>query len=393
MWLVVLSALFWFPLQEALRIHHTGTVTVEEGQPLTLKCSTSLQKNASLQWQAPSGFTIFFNEHPALKDSRYQLLHHSATQLYLRVPRASLQDEGVYTCLRYSHTVSTQRVQVVVRATPFKPTLEASVIRRPNGDSHLVLRCSTKSSKPPPQITWLLGNHLEIDGATHHEFGPDRKKCNTTSTLVIHAADKSSQVSCVVQHEGLRGRKLVTPFRFEDWVADQGTTAETLQRNPLSSHTSQRTTAAVSVMENSTTPEPTQEEEEQPTLDSGLTTETDPQQAGLMRRKSGILLLSLVSLLIFILFVIVQLFIMKLRKAHVIWRRENEISEHTLESYRSRSNNEETSSQEKNDQTSLSWGCLGHLLHWCSEAKTDRKGTIQPLCLEAKPARVPVSIV
>lgn len=42
---------------------------------------------------------------------------------------------------------------------------------------------------------------------------------------------------------------------------------------------------------------------------------------GLARKKSGILLLTLVSFLIFVLFIIVQLFIMKLRKAHVVWKK------------------------------------------------------------------------
>lgn len=40
------------------------TITVEEGQTLTLTCVTSLTKNTSLQWLAPSGFTIFLNQHP-----------------------------------------------------------------------------------------------------------------------------------------------------------------------------------------------------------------------------------------------------------------------------------------------------------------------------------------
>jgi cytotoxic regulatory T-cell molecule len=49
-------------------------------------------------------------------------------------------------------------------ATPLKPIVEASVIRRLNGEDHVVLKCSTQRSKPPPQITWLLGNGLEISG-------------------------------------------------------------------------------------------------------------------------------------------------------------------------------------------------------------------------------------
>lgn len=39
------------------------TVPIEEGQTLTLNCTVS-QETTSLQWLAPSGFTIFFNEQP-----------------------------------------------------------------------------------------------------------------------------------------------------------------------------------------------------------------------------------------------------------------------------------------------------------------------------------------
>lgn len=49
---------------EASLTNHTETITVEEGQTLTLKCVTSLRKSSSLQWLTPSGFTIFLNEYP-----------------------------------------------------------------------------------------------------------------------------------------------------------------------------------------------------------------------------------------------------------------------------------------------------------------------------------------
>lgn len=49
---------------EAFLTNHTETVTVKEGQTLILKCVVSQGKTTSLQWLAPSGFTIFLNEHP-----------------------------------------------------------------------------------------------------------------------------------------------------------------------------------------------------------------------------------------------------------------------------------------------------------------------------------------
>ncbi|KAB1255031.1 Cytotoxic and regulatory T-cell molecule [Camelus dromedarius] len=382
-------ALFW----KAFRTNRTETITVEEGQTLTLKCVAAHAGTTSLQWLAPSGFTIFFNEHPALKNSKYQLLHHSANQLSISVPNVTLQDEGVYKCLHYSNSVRTKEVKVIVLATPTMPTLEASVIRTQNGEEHVVLKCSTVRSKPPPQITWRLGTNVELYGETHHEFETDGKKCNSTSTLRVRAYGRNSTADCIIRHKGLQGTKLAAPFRFEDLVTDQETASDAPEMSSLSSPDPQQSASTAAVMEISSTSEIDKEEEEQITQVSHLATEANLQYAGLTRKKSGVLLLTLVSFLIFILFIIVQLFIMKLRKAHVVWKKENEISEHTLESYRSRSNNEETSSQEKNGQTSHSKSCMNYITQLYSEAKTKRKEKTQPSKLKGEHTHIPESIV
>ncbi|XP_021498731.1 cytotoxic and regulatory T-cell molecule [Meriones unguiculatus] len=386
MWWGALSLLFWVPLQAAFT--NMEAITVEEGQTFTLNCVTSLTKNASLQWLAPSGFTIFLNQHPALKGSKYQLLHRSATQLSISVSNVTLQDEGVYKCLQYGSVVRAKQVRVTVLVTPFQPTVEAQVLRRQNGEKHVVLKCSTERSKPPPQITWLLGGDVEISGELHPEFGLDGKTCTTTSsTLTVHSYGKNSTAHCIVQHSGLRGQKLVAPFRFDDLVADQETASDAPEQSSLSSQGLQQPESTVSMMENSSLPETDKEEKEHNSQDPDLNTEASALYTGLTRRKSGILLLTLVSFLIFILFIIVQLFIMKLRKAHVIWKKESEISEHTLESYRSRSNNEETSSQENNSQTSQSKRCMNYITRLYSGAKAKH---CKP---EDKHSRVPESIV
>ncbi|KAI4564684.1 hypothetical protein MJT46_019772, partial [Ovis ammon polii x Ovis aries] len=254
------------------------TVPIEEGQTLTLNCTVS-QETTSLQWLAPSGFTIFFNEQPALKSSKYQLLHHSSNQLSISVLKVTQHDEGVYKCLHYGKSVRTKEVKVIVLATPVTPTLQVSVIKTHNGEEHVILKCSTVGNKPPPRITWLLGNGMELYGETHHEYETDGKKCNSTSTLTVHSYGKNSTASCIIRHKGLQGRKLVAPFRFED-----------LGKNHQ-------------------------------WLPCIFPAEANRQYGGLTKKKSGVLLLTLVSFLIFILFIIVQLFIMKLRKAHVIWKK------------------------------------------------------------------------
>ncbi|XP_036884962.1 cytotoxic and regulatory T-cell molecule isoform X2 [Sturnira hondurensis] len=402
MWWRVCSLLVWFPLQEALVPERTEsgtseTVTVEEGQPVALHCADASASPEALQWLAPSGFTIFLNEIPALKNTKYQLLRHSPNQLSISVQNATPQDEGVYKCLQYSDSVRTKEVKVIVLATPFKSTLEASVLRMQNGEEHVMLNCSTTRSKPPPQITWHLGNGVQLFGETSHRCDA-AGKCNSSSTLRVHAYGRDSVVNCIVRHPGLQGRRLVASSRFEDLVTAQKIASGALENSPLPSQDPWQSTSTVAVMEDFRTLETDKEEEEQTTQDPDLTTGANPQYQALMKEKSGILLLSLVSFLLFILFIIVQLFIMKLRKAHVTWKKENEISEHTLESYRSRSNNEETSSQEKTGQTSRSRSCLpqcgDYITQLCAEAKTKRKdNTLHSKLNGQHAARTPESIV
>ncbi|XP_068926352.1 cytotoxic and regulatory T-cell molecule [Petaurus breviceps papuanus] len=342
----VLSLLAWLPLQEASLTNHTETLIVEEGQMLTLKCVTSQAKESSLQWLSPSGFTIFFDKQPALKNRKYQLLHHSNDQLTISILNVTVQDEGLYKCLHYSKPVRTKEVNVIVLATPSKPTLEASTIGTPNG-KEVLLKCFTKGSKPPPQITWLLSNGIELYGETQHTFEHDGKKCNTTSLLRVHAYGENATANCLVRHEGLQGKELGVLFQFEDLGPDSD--SDSMEHSTLSFQSSQSPTEPV--IEEFSSVEMNTTRHEQTSQKSDFSPEVNPSSVELTKKKHGILLLTLVSFLILVLFIIVQLFIMKLRKAHVIWKKENDISELTLESYRSRSNNDDTSSQERNGRS------------------------------------------
>ncbi|XP_055970813.1 cytotoxic and regulatory T-cell molecule [Sorex fumeus] len=429
-WTLCTLLLAWFPLQEATLAQPAETLSVEEGQPLELHCMAP--HNTSLQWLAPSGFTIFLNEHSALRSPKYQLLHRSPGQLSVLLLNTSQEDEGVYRCLQYGSSVRTKEVRVVVLATPSQPAVAASVVSLQDGQEHVEVTCSTSRSKPPPKITWLLGAGLEIYGETHHELDSDGKKWNSTSTLRVHTHGRTEVVTCVVRHPGLQERTLLAPFPFEDlerglpkarklqagaqptpplllstmWpkllsiiaefcfssslVAEEASGGP--ETSPLSETDSPQPTDPVAVMEGSSTSETDKEKKEQTTRDPDLINAI-PQSAGLVRKKSGILLLTLVSFLILVLFIIVQLFIMKLRKAHVVWKKENEISEYTLESYRSRSNNEETSSQEKNGHTSRSKSCMSYFTHLYSEARTKRKEKHPQSSFRREHVPLPESIV
>ncbi|KAM7030200.1 cytotoxic and regulatory T-cell molecule [Acridotheres tristis] len=79
------------------------------------------------------------------------------------------------------------------------------------------------------------------------------------------------------------------------------------------------------------------------------TLEQDPESKSFVKKEKNLLLPMLVAALIFVLLIIVLLFMAKLKKAHGVWKRENDVSEQTLESYKSRSN-EDSPGHERNGQ-------------------------------------------
>ncbi|XP_010279807.1 PREDICTED: cytotoxic and regulatory T-cell molecule [Phaethon lepturus] len=74
------------------------------------------------------------------------------------------------------------------------------------------------------------------------------------------------------------------------------------------------------------------------TVISIITFEKDLKSEGIENKEKSLLLPILVAALIFVLLIIVLLFMRKLKKAHGVWKRENDVSEQTLESYKSKSN-------------------------------------------------------
>ncbi|XP_053819212.1 cytotoxic and regulatory T-cell molecule [Vidua chalybeata] len=87
----------------------------------------------------------------------------------------------------------------------------------------------------------------------------------------------------------------------------------------------------------------------QPNLTGVSSNERDAQSRGVGRKQRNLLLPVLVAALLLALLIIALLFALKLKKAHGQWRRENDVSEQTLESYKSRSN-EDSPGHEKNGQ-------------------------------------------
>ncbi|POI28670.1 hypothetical protein CIB84_007580 [Bambusicola thoracicus] len=305
------------------------TITVQEGEDLNLRCTFSGDNRATKQWLNPRGFTIFLDNHWALKDQRYRLIHYSEDELSIRLSNITVHDEGIYKCFYYS--------------TPFRSKMTT----------------------------------VEVLGDTRHKLEADGKKWTTTSTLTVLAYGPNSTASCLIHHKALGGGMLTEPFQFEDVARTVTNTTPVSTTLEVDTHVSEyvqptgpgATSAAAGELSGTSAhhiPEGTEtalngtvtEElfrteasfpSENVTLISTVTFEQDVKSEGMSKKEKDFLLPLLVAVLIVMLLIIVVLFTKKLIKAHGVWKRENETSDQTLESYKSKSN-EEGPGHEKNGQ-------------------------------------------
>ncbi|XP_068016012.1 cytotoxic and regulatory T-cell molecule [Melanerpes formicivorus] len=397
-------------------------VTLQEGEDLNLNCTLSTDDSSALQWLNPHGFVIFLNNQRALRDQRYNLLHHSTDELSILLSNITVQDEGVYKCFCYGTPFKSKNKTVEVLAAPSHPLLEVSQ----DTERSITLSCYTQGCKPQPQITWLLDNGIELPGDTKHKLEADGKKWTTTSTLRVLAYGPNSTASCIVRHPALREEKLMSSFQFRTVTKPNPASAapevdthvpETeqppvttpvpdLKSNTTSTPSYPQTTGSDQPTIPSAAPDdpvvassaltPTQQnlqadftsawteaafngnvtEEELSKTEAPLpsenvtvisiTFEEDLKSEGIKKKEKNLLLPILVAALIFALLIIVLLFMRKLKKAHGVWKRENDVSEQTLESYKSRSN-EDCPGQEKNGHAVSQKPSMQYVTEGCME--------------------------
>uniref|UniRef100_A0A8C6JPU3 Uncharacterized protein n=1 Tax=Melopsittacus undulatus TaxID=13146 RepID=A0A8C6JPU3_MELUD len=310
------------------------TITLKEGEDLNLHCTLSSDDGSARQWLNPHGFAIFLNTQRALRDQRYKLIHYSKDELSIQLSNVTVHDEGVYKCFYYGIPFKSKNKTVKVLAAPSNPVLEVSR----DTERSVILSCYTQGCKPQARITWLLDNGIELPGDTKHKLEADGKKWTTSSTLTVLAYGPNSTASCIIHHQALREEKLMTSFQFEDLArtGTAGSCSSLYPILPLWTLKSDVTSTCKLTGSHLTTQIP-----------SPLT-DRDVKSEGMEKKETNLLLPILVAALIFMLLIIVLLFVRKLKKAHGVWKRENDVSDQTLESYKSKSN-EDSPGHEKNE--------------------------------------------
>ncbi|MEQ2270903.1 Heat shock cognate 70 kDa protein, partial [Xenotaenia resolanae] len=303
---------------------------------------------------------VFYLYFLALRDKRYSITKLSNSQFFISITNVTFKDGGVYTCTQYGPKSSVKTVRLTVLDLP------RMTVTRQGGMS--VVKCSAKGNNHPPKITWKFENGSEFQFlATVHE------EHNIFSTVaILHVLHEKSRVAvkCLVHHPYLHEGPLMNFVKVgqQSNQAVRFTTTNivgpSLERssstpNELLASSDPKTfivtpapTAgpATSVLShlntsdgllNSTLPDPIWMRNDitsEPTNTTGglqeditlhntteknITDYLDSNKRTGMKQNSSLLVL-LVTCLIFCLLVVVIFFAIKLRRAHIAWKRGEE---------------------------------------------------------------------
>ncbi|XP_072885589.1 cytotoxic and regulatory T-cell molecule isoform X1 [Hemitrygon akajei] len=369
-------------------------ITVLEGNSAVLNCTMNKSEGSFIEWKNPKQQVLYFNDIKALRDNRYKLVNFSSSQLIITLRKTTVDDDGVYSCLYYDHQIVKKQLKLTVLAPPLTPILNITK----QSPKKKVISCITTGSKPKPQITWLLNNRLELHGRT--KYKPENKgaKFTTISTLKIKSHEKNFRIDCVVRHEALMNRTLKATFRFNNNYNFIGPTelytqTANVNETTMNPSSTPNTELPFTKMQRSTFPNETDsftandsnlfnsnetstERNEGIAFNSTSTwnetsissienknststikcqnnniMENDAKYEKQHMKKNGALLLILVAFLICGLVIVFQLFVLKLWKEHLKWRKQKDESDTIGDSNRSnKSSNEENGRTENNNQ-------------------------------------------
>ncbi|KAJ8399005.1 hypothetical protein AAFF_G00416720 [Aldrovandia affinis] len=347
-------------------------LTVIEGKTLIMRCSVDDSNTSHLEWKNPHGFVIFFTTHKALKDRRYRIVTFSRSEYTISLADVTFKDGGHYTCLQYGDVVITKRFKVTVLGLPKLETTEH--------EDRTAIKCSAEANSPPPKISWLFESGLEVDAPPQYHCDGKCDKCSSLDILLVQSHKRKVTVKCIVHHQALYNSHLMNFISIGKESTKEHFSAATTGYRPSTGSTTDQSTQSTTDphSSNDSDTSPSVERNTEPTLTNTSTnystagdttvavttvststntstnSSTGEGQAKSDQKgsegQSAPLLIVLVTGLIVGLLVVVIFILIKLRRAHRLWKIENENSDQSLESSKSKSSNEEKLSQEKKNE-------------------------------------------
>uniref|UniRef100_A0A668TFU0 Ig-like domain-containing protein n=1 Tax=Oreochromis aureus TaxID=47969 RepID=A0A668TFU0_OREAU len=316
-------------------------VTVMEGETLSLSCPVTNADKTNVDWKNPEGFVMFFNRNQALKDKRYRIDTLSESKFSISVSSVKFNDGGNYTCSHYGDQITEKIVEVTVLGDP--------KMSKTKHEGKTVIKCTAVGNHFAPQISWKIDDGSEFLART--QFQQEAKKYISTGMIEILSVEKRVTVKCLVRHPALKSKPMMNFVKIRQDSKGSHHTS-TVSPHSVKGSTQVPGTTTTWIRHNRTAVYSTTRNENKPlsessTVPSSLRVSTRNFGLNMHRKDQGnsSLLVLLVTCLICGLLVVVIFFAIKLRRAHIAWKRENEDSNPSEESSKSKSSHEEKTSQ------------------------------------------------
>uniref|UniRef100_A0A8D1TPF5 Ig-like domain-containing protein n=1 Tax=Sus scrofa TaxID=9823 RepID=A0A8D1TPF5_PIG len=135
----------------------TKDVTVIEGEVATISCQVNKSDDSVIQLLNPNRQTIYFRDFRPLKDSRFQLLNFSSSELKVSLTNVSISDEGRYFCQLYTDPPQESYTTITVLVPPRNLMIDIQKDTAVEGEE-IEVNCTAMASKPATTIRWFKGN-------------------------------------------------------------------------------------------------------------------------------------------------------------------------------------------------------------------------------------------
>ncbi|XP_060036006.1 cell adhesion molecule 1 isoform X10 [Erinaceus europaeus] len=181
----------------------TKDVTVIEGEVATISCQVNKSDDSVIQLLNPNRQTIYFRDFRPLKDSRFQLLNFSSSELKVSLTNVSISDEGRYFCQLYTDPPQESYTTITVLVPPRNLIIDIQKDTAVEGEE-IEVNCTAMASKPATTIRWFKGNK-ELKGKSEVEEWSDMYTVTSQLMLKVHKEDDGVPLICQVEHPAVTG--------------------------------------------------------------------------------------------------------------------------------------------------------------------------------------------
>uniref|UniRef100_K7G6I5 Cell adhesion molecule 1 n=1 Tax=Pelodiscus sinensis TaxID=13735 RepID=K7G6I5_PELSI len=180
----------------------TEDVTVVEGDVATISCRVKNSDDSVIQLLNPNRQTIYFRDFRPLKDSRFQLVNFSNSELRVSLTNVSVSDEGRYFCQLYTDPPQEIYTTITVLVPPRNLMIDIQKETAVEGEE-IELNCTAMASRPATAIRWFKGNK-ELIGKTEVEKWSDMFTVTSQLMLTVGREDDGVPVICLVDHPAVK---------------------------------------------------------------------------------------------------------------------------------------------------------------------------------------------